>query len=267
VENVHPLAAATAIELKGRGDAGKSGSAEPGFGGLLGALLASDEGEREQERRRREADLGAAALGVGMPTVGCQADGGQPDNPRQSASDSPPEELSGLGPRRDDAGNHGGRRHGSDAPTHSIDREKTGINGTGGSDASTDGRSGDRALVAVLENLVRRLHQVAVAAKPGVGLVVSLGELGEVKIDVRFAGKTMLVRAEVGSMRAAAMLTSAVPELRERLAVLGWRLGRLELRTPGGAHELASAMPAREPGDRAGDRRVGTHDGALDVLA
>lgn len=152
---------------------------------------------------------------------------------------------------------------------HLISNDESGIGQAAGGGLDDQDRSSDRALTAALENLVRRLHQEGLAEKPGAGLVVGLGELGEVKIDVRFAGRTMLVRAEVADQRAAALLTTAVPELRARLAALGWRLGRLELRTPGGTSlpQAGERSVVAEKTKQPVGRPVGTHEGALDVLA
>jgi flagellar hook-length control protein FliK len=128
-----------------------------------------------------------------------------------------------------------------------------------------DTQANDDAMVDILEELVRRLHASSLAAKPGTALVVRLGELGEVKINVRFTGKNMLVRAEVANPLAAAALTSAVPDLKHRLAALGWRLGRLEI-FEAGRLETESTPKGQTDSPRTAVRGVVAHEGALDVV-
>jgi hypothetical protein len=243
-------------------------AAQPGFGALLESLVASEgEKDRSEDKRRREAEN--LALCVGLSAVGRQDNGageGKPwDKPPDCGASLPQtREISeGETLGQDPRGESG---KGANKPIVITNSELDAP-----ADSSFDERRqpADRAMVAILEELVRRLHHASLATRSGAALVVSLGELGEVKIDVRFHGKNMLVRAEVEGPRAAAVLTSAAPELRERLAALGWRLGRLELYERGRAPRVQSAPtePQRRDESRTVDRAVVAHDGALDVQA
>jgi hypothetical protein len=94
-------------------------------------------------------------------------------------------------------------------------------------DAASQGALGP--LPEELRKLVRVLRSSSLSGRRGVSLTLSLGELGEVRFDVRLDGKEVHIRAAVGDQRAAAALTLSLGELERRLGECDLALGGFEI--------------------------------------
>jgi len=102
-----------------------------------------------------------------------------------------------------------------------------------------------------LKKLVRVLRCSAVSGRRGVSLTLSLGELGEVRFNVRLDGDAVFIQAAVGDQRAAAALTISLGELEKRLAECDLTLGGFEIavgcgprRKPDGGRGVAVTVTA-----------------------
>ena len=82
-----------------------------------------------------------------------------------------------------------------------------------------------------IARLAHQLHESVIAGRQTVSLGLRVPELGELRFDVRIAGKIVLIHAFVETEQAAAALALAVSTLREKLEEHALVLGRLDVTT------------------------------------
>jgi ribosome-associated translation inhibitor RaiA len=81
-----------------------------------------------------------------------------------------------------------------------------------------------------MKKLVRVLRNTSVNERNSVFLSLDLGELGEVKLDVKLKGKNVFIKATVNDRRAGAALSMAIGELKKQLATIQLELESFEIK-------------------------------------
>jgi len=72
-----------------------------------------------------------------------------------------------------------------------------------------------------MKKLVRVLRNSAVSNRRSVFMTLDLGDMGEVKLDVRLQGKKIFINAKVATQAAGAAMAYAIGELKEKLKECG----------------------------------------------
>ena len=193
------------------------------------------------------------AATVGIPTVACQQDGTSEEMDAGDDSRSKGGVRSAME----------GERSGDHDKNDSNNSMMMGLLNTYNSQADrrifTDFEAAGLPRKEIIR-LAHALHESVVAGRQTVSLGLRVPVLGELRFDVRIAGKVVFIHAFVESEQAAAALALAISTLREKLEAHKLVLGRLDVTTPE-KDQFAGNNRSVDP--RGGRKRRNRHSSAL----
>lgn len=182
----------------------------------------------------------SSLVDVGNPTVTCHQDGGF-DNP------SDREEKCGVTEVADSRNDE----------NEDDDNKKRNNNGLIEEAMAAFSSQQDRRIFTDFEaaglprkeiiRLAHALHESVLAGRQAVSLGLRVPELGELRFDVRIAGKVVFIHAYVENERASTALALAIATLKAKLEEHRLILGRLDVTIRGASHRQDSPqVPGEE---------------------